>query len=1098
MASVASATATSIAATVPSNIASGPITVATSTGTAVSATDFFVAPNGYVAADIQFTGRTTAGTPIAVSIATANKIGLVTFVGTAGQLSTVQLTSNTMGSVAVTLYGPDGTALTATTSAAASFNLLPQWLAVTGTYTIGFDPTATNTGGITATVATGPTATLPPARPSGAILDPSHGLAANLSGLFLMNETSGTSDLNLVDGQGATLTGTNPPVWITGEPSVLLRGGATLSSYLDAGAAITFDRLPTSKMTIVAKVFVNSLSAAGICEKNDGNAANGFVFGWTSSGALSLTVEKTTDMFAATGPGVVASGQWLQVAFTWDGTVGTAAAAHLYLYGIEQTKVTSSDGSGTVGYANATNQPFRIGNASFNFPGALNGRFAYLAVYKNRILTSSEMNQLDVALPITTADSSQTVTPNGAAATYTTATAAQKAQLTFSGTNGQVATVQLSSNTLQPVTVSLLTPSRATVISVTSSTAAFTLGPAWLPTTGVYTIYIQPGAGVSGTITASVTVSTLTPRSSGAVIDPSNLLSTNLAGLFLMNEGSGTSDKNLADLQVASVAGTSSPTWNTGDPSMVFNGGGSLASYLDAGTTLTFDQLPTSKMSIVAMVYMNAATASGISEKNDGNTKDGFAFGWASTGALTFTVEKSTLNLRVATAASAATLGQWMQVALTWDGTVGTAAAAHLFINGVEQTKATSTDGSGALDYTNATNQPFRIGNARFDFTGALNGKIQYLALYKGRILTSAELNQLALQLPITASDVTAAVSSGTPVSVTTASAGQKAQVTFTATTSQHASIQLTNNTIGAITVSLLRQDRTIVTSLTSSAATITLPSQWLLTSGLHTVYIQPAGATNGSVTIALTLASYPSRPTSASLDTGNALSTSLVGLFLMNEGTGSTDRNIVNAQTASLSGTTLPTWNTTDPSVVFNGGGSLNSYLNAGTDLSFDQLPTSKVTLVAKVYVTTAAAAGVAEKNDGNVADGFLFGWTSTGALKLLVEKSSANMYAVTAANAVPTGRWVQVAFTWDGTVGTAATAHLFIDGIEQTKATSTSGSGTLGYAAATNKPFRIGNAAFDFAGSLNGKMAYLAVYKGRILTASEMGDLDAQLPIQ
>jgi len=89
------------------------------------------------------------------------------------------------------------------------------------------------------------------------------------------------------------------------------------------------------------------------------------------------------------------------VAFTWDGTVGTAAAAHLYINGSEQTKASSADGGGTIGYSNATNQPFRIGNASFDSQaGSLNGRIEYLAVYKGRILTTTEMNQFDSRLPI--------------------------------------------------------------------------------------------------------------------------------------------------------------------------------------------------------------------------------------------------------------------------------------------------------------------------------------------------------------------------------------------------------------------------------------------------------------------------------------------------------------------------------------------------------------------------------------------------------------------------------------------------------------------------------------------------------------------------
>src|SRR5262249_15111897 len=136
----------------------------------------------------------------------------------------------------------------------------------------------------------------------------------------------------------------------------------------------------------------------------------------------------------------------------------------------------------------------------------------------------------------------------------------------------------------------------------------------------------------------------------------------------------------------------------------------------------------------------------------------GFVFGWDSSGALRLTVEKSSQDMRVGTAAGAITAGQWMQVAFTWDGTVGTAAAAHLFINGVEQAKPTTGDGGGVLGYANATNQPFRIANASFDFAGSLNGRIGYLAVYKGRILTPAQMTQLDTQLPTVAGTCAASV----------------------------------------------------------------------------------------------------------------------------------------------------------------------------------------------------------------------------------------------------------------------------------------------------------------------------------------------------
>jgi len=441
-----------------------------------------------------------------------------------------------------------------------------------------------------------------------------------------------------------------------------------------------------------------------------------------------------------------------------------------------------------------------------------------------------------------------------------------------------------------------------------------------------------------------------------------------------------------------------------------------------------------------------------------------------------------------------------MQLAFTWDGTVANASAAHLFLNGVELAKASSSDGSGTLGFANATNQPFRIGNAGFDtLAGALNGNIAYLAVYNGRILSSAELNQLDLQLPIGGAPIVGSVApNGAPTTVTTTTPGQNARLSFTGTAGQNASVQLSGNTLGPVTVDLLAPDGTIISAASSASAGFALPGQILSTPGTYAVAIHPNGAVSGRITVGVTLSSLPARPAGASVDTTNPLAANLVGLFLMNEGRGTTDKNLVNAAVATFSGAGLPVWDATGPSVVFNGGPSLNSYLNAGTDLTFDQLPNNKMTVVARVYVTTVAAAGVCEKNDNNINSGFLFGWDSSGALRLTVEKSSRNMRVSAASGTIVSQQWMQLAYTWDGTVANASAAHLFLNGVELAKTSSTDGSGTLGFANATNQPFRIGNAGFDsMAGALNGKIGYLAVYKGRILTTVEMNQLDSQMPI-
>src|SRR5437016_366567 len=120
----------------------------------------------------------------------------------------------------------------------------------------------------------------------------------------------------------------------------------------------------------------------------------------------------------------------------------------------------------------------------------------------------------------------------------------------------------------------------------------------------------------------------------------------------------------------------------------------------------------------------------------------------------------------------------------------------------------------------------------------------------------------------------------------------------------------------------------------------------------------------------------------------------------------------------------------------------------------SIPRAPRPEALPEAGAFTPARARAGIAEKNGVNVTDsGFVFGWDSSGSLQLQMEKSQANMIVSTAAGAVTTGQWMQVAFTWDGTVGTAAAAHIFVNGTEQAKASSADGTGLLGYVHATGR---------------------------------------------
>jgi hypothetical protein len=318
------------------------------------------------------------------------------------------------------------------------------------------------------------------------------------------------------------------------------------------------------------------------------------------------------------------------------------------------------------------------------------------------------------------------------------------------------------------------------------------------------------------------------------------------------------------------------------------------------------------------------------------------------------------------------------------------------------------------------------------------------------------------------------------------------------------ANYQITRN--GNLLVTMLTD-----TSYTDPAVTIGTTYSYMVAMFSHGIL----QATSNSVTILVV-----PRPPSSILDPNNPLAQNLIGLFLMNDAQGqpdggsADDTNIVDGTPAAHSGATPPTWVLADPSIMFYGGAPLASYLNAGVDAAFDNMPTSQITIVAKVFLSPSdplVPGGICEKNDGEQGmkdSGFRFDVTSNGALRFIVELNPTNMVIQSSDNAVPVQQWVQVAFTWDGTQSTtqnpgpASAAGLYVNGaLQQPNASETNnGSGILDSSKNSNtNPFRIGNADYGPAeGSFHGKMAYMAIYKGRLLSSSDMCALDANLPIK
>ena len=83
--------------------------------------------------------------------------------------------------------------------------------------------------------------------------------------------------------------------------------------------------------------------------------------------------------------------------------------------------------------------------------------------------------------------------------------AGQNAYLTFSGTAGQAVTVQASNNTISPVYVTLFDPSNNFVTAYYYGGSSFSLHSSSLPSTGTYTIKIDPQGSGAGSMTVTVT-----------------------------------------------------------------------------------------------------------------------------------------------------------------------------------------------------------------------------------------------------------------------------------------------------------------------------------------------------------------------------------------------------------------------------------------------------------------------------------------------------------------------------------------------------------------------------------------------------------------
>ncbi len=678
MGAVATATATTITVPVPSTAQTGPISVSTINGKATSAQEFYVAPPGVVAAEVQYTGRITVDGPnVQASITTANKTGLMVFDGTAGQRASVGLSAVTVTQFSANVYRPDGVSMLLTASnlntsgGGIDLGVLP----VTGTYTIFLDPLSTYTGNITVTVSTELTGTI---IPGGAAVP----ITISRVGQNARYTFTGTA------GQTISL-GVTPVTITTVQISILKPDGSTLvapTSFGTGGGAIDSQVLPT---TGTYAILIDPSSVY--------------------TGNVTLTLYNTPDVMgsitidgATVTPSLTVPGQ--RARYTFTGTAGQWVNLGMTAVTISSSTVSllKPDGSTLVSTSISTT------GGSLDPTTALPTTGTYTIVVDPIGLATGNMT-LTLTSPLT-----GTITLDGSSVPISLTKAGRTARYTFSGTAGQWVSLGLTAVTISSGTVTLLDPNNGTIASAAITTSGGGLEPAsTLPTTGTYTIVVDPAGVNTGNIT-----------------------------LTLMSYLSGTLNLN--------------------------------------GTATTTTITPIGR--------------------NARYTFTGTAGQWVSVGFTSVTIPFANVTLYKP------------------DGTYLTATSI-------------GTGGSNTLDLPSAL-------PATGTYTLTVNP-------------SGANTGNTTITL---STEVSGTVTiNATATSVTLARAGQNARYTFAGTASQQVTVKITGNTLGSVNVILYTPSGAQQTAMTSSLASFNLTPVTLATTGTYTVTLNPQTAATGSLNLQVT-----------------------------------------------------------------------------------------------------------------------------------------------------------------------------------------------------------------------------------------------------
>ncbi len=807
-ATVTSATVTLIVATVPATGTSGKISVTNTNGTVASASDFFVLPTGYSAAQVAVMSRLTLGTGQAVAIP-VSKIALLLFDTSApNQRVFFRWSGSTIGSMSIAIKNPAGGFVVASSAGAGSSYIDTTTMATQGTYSIQITPDASFSGALTVTVSAvaadvtaavtastgGGAATLAivAAGQNGRVTFTGTGgrrIFVRLAGSTIMGGAAALLDVNgapmAIEAISSSVNGTyidttmlpaspaSGTYTVLVDPSGLNTGTITVTVY-DVGVS---DPAPQNIATLPGSAVVTT-DAPGI------NAALTF----TIAAGHKVAVKMTGSTFTSVN---------LSLRKPDGSQLGTAMTAHAATAFVDAVAVT---GAG-------------LHSLRIDPTGAAFGT-ATFTVYD---ITSDVGGSVVLTSPA----------PSAANGTLTTTTPGQNPAITFAGTAGMRVALSIGTSTIPSGQVSILAPGGSTVATGALAKGSF-VDVAPLATTGTFTVRFDPGDSAVGTVTyvlynVPADIGSPTPIGivpAGTATGGSGAATITTPGQNAWFSFAGTSGQRLA----FKVAGTfiKSGTLTILNPSDAPVGApvtfGTAGGFGDGYT------LPTTG------TYKIFANANGL---NTGNVVvAAFLVPADATGSVTAGGPATTVGTTVP--------GQNIRV--TFAGVAGRGALVQV---------SASTISSGTVRVLRADGTTV-LGTGTLSTSGGVVDTVALPATETYTVLVdpkNAVIGAGAVQVFDVPGDVTAALPmNGTPVVLTT-TPGQNISLSLAATAGQKLALHVSGPGFSG-TVKVIRPDASQMSSKTFNTVGVFVDAAVVTVTGTHTVRVDPSGTGFGNVTV--------------------------------------------------------------------------------------------------------------------------------------------------------------------------------------------------------------------------------------------------------